>query len=133
MRASFAFSIAEALAVVVIGFSPEAFARSRGSANVLRDHRAVVRDHRVTTPVGRDRVVGTPQRLRRYYGNPRPVVRHHRAQAQPAAREASPSHRASRAGRPRSSSGGIPGITKPVRVPGIKKRVRIRPIGLGGR
>lgn len=54
MRTSVALSIAAALAAVAIGASGEAFARSRNTSPVVRDHRTpapVVRDHRTPKTV----------------------------------------------------------------------------------
>jgi hypothetical protein len=65
MRTSVVLSIAVALTAVAIGSSGAAFATSRTSAPVVRDHRApapVIRDHRTpVTPVIRDhRTPATP-------------------------------------------------------------------------
>jgi hypothetical protein len=58
MRTSVVLSIAAALTAVVVGSSGAAFAASRASAPVVRDHRApapVIRDHRTSAaPVIRD-------------------------------------------------------------------------------
>lgn len=56
MRMSVLLPVAAALTAVAIGSSGEVFARSRGPAPVVRDHRPAptVRDHRTPTPVIRD-------------------------------------------------------------------------------
>ena len=68
MRMSFLLPVAAALAAVAIGSSGEVYARSRGPAPVVRDHRPapVIRDRRTPTPVVRD------------HRRPAPAVRDHR-------------------------------------------------------
>src|SRR5262245_66649828 len=70
MRMSVLLPVAAALtAVVAIGSSGEVFAKSRGPAPVVRDHRPApkARDHRTPPPVIRD------------HRTPTTVVRDHRA------------------------------------------------------
>jgi hypothetical protein len=68
MRMSFLLPVAAALAAVATGSSGDVYAKSRGPAPVVRDHRPAptVRDHRTPPPVIRN------------HRTPTPVVRDHR-------------------------------------------------------